>query len=584
MPRQWKRVLPLFFTLLCFATLRTAFVPGPQAEETRTRRVLPWDLAVPGQPFRRDCVMPATAAWIVTYLGATEPASAYQLGLSPLGLFGGAIGILLTAVLVNAFARTKPESRSTATSGVCPMAGAFVRGLPRSADNFHGALLVTSEKLMDQNDTHFVSEGEEGLTICTGKDAGHILGHPSVIKPDDSHPFDKSCTQALDILCSNDDLWKRLVSTHPFTQVEKDGTKWVDLWCEKNYTYFIETIDKIIDDAIEKGKSGEWVPWQKTVEKCYYNGFCMMNYGKAPEEMPGFVTYEEYRQFIEWVDDHGKLATNYTTPSAEMTEKALPTRAKLESMLGEMWEDAKATEGKNLRPFTFLHKLASDPNIRDAHSHGEVVAMLISMWWSGNFSASVGCSNTVYGISLLSKQDGGKTLAKLRGEVDGARSYPELVKSDTLDTCCRESLRWRSPVLGTFRKVARTPCPVLYEKTLPVGHMVHLTPRGCHANTDYWGDDVGVYNPDRWTPEKKQEYPLVSDGPHYWPFGYGERRCIGAEMAQFFLRATVSRVVTRTEFEFEGHWDQWILFGTSQPLKIQGRFVKRSDKVPSTGV
>lgn len=416
--------------------------------------------------------------------------------------------------------------------------------------------------------------------MCSGEDAGAVVDHPNVEKPDNSHPFDKSCTQALDILCSNGDLWTRLCSTHPLSQIEPDGKKWVDLWCEENFHYFVNEVDKVIASCIEANK---FIVWQKAVEKCYYNGFCVMMYGKAPEEMEDFVQYEEYRTFIEWVDEHGKLATNYTKPSAKLDKQGKRTRERLERQLGLMWMDAKATQGKHLRPCTFLHKLASDPKLRDAHSHGEVVAMLISMWWSGNFSASVGCSNTVYGLYRLSKHDGGEEgsfLEAVRSEVSHATSYSDLAESPNLALAIRESLRWRSPVLGSFRRVKKTPGPELYCKKSEEGHMFMVTPRGCQADKSYWGQDVDSYNPHRWTSEQKQLYPIVSDGPHYFPFGYGKRRCIGAEMAQFFLKTTVSRFISQTEFQMKGRWDQWILFGTSQPLKIQARFVRRGRKLP----
>jgi len=470
------------------------------------------------------------------------------------------------------------QDRAKATAGVPGLVGAFLRGLPRSVDTVHDALLITVEKLLQKHDTHFL---HAGLTMCSGKDAGTVLAHPNTEKPDNSHPFDKSCTQALDILCSNGDLWTRLCSTHPLAQKEPDGTKWVDLWCEKNYDHFVGEIDKVIATCIAKN---DWLIWQKAVEKCYFNGFCVMIYGKSPDEMEDFVQYEEYRTYIEWVDEHGKMATNYTKPSASLDKKGKRTRERLETQLGSMWLDAKATHGKDLRAHTFLHKLASDPKLRDAHTDGEVVAMLISMWWSGNFSASVGCSQTVHGLHLLSQKDGGgpgSFLEAVRDEVSTATSYADLAGSPNLALAIRESLRWRSPVLGSFRRVTKTPGPELYNKKSEEGHMFMVTPRGCQADTSYWGADAALYNPHRWTSEQKQRYPIVSDGPHYFPFGYGARRCIGAEMAQFFLKTTVARWISQTEFQMKGHKDQWILFGTSQPLKIQARFAPRGTKMPA---
>merc|ERR1711990_616711 len=107
----------------------------------------------------------------------------------------------------------------------------------------------------------------------------------------------------------------------------------------------------------------------------------------------------------------------------------------------------------------------------------------------------------------------------VRREIGTARTYSDLKKLNTLDTLCCESLRWRSPVLGTFREVCESPGPTLYGKTLPVGHMVMLTPRGCQADQAYWGKDVSEFNPSRCTQTKKSECPLISHGPHYWPFG-----------------------------------------------------------------
>ncbi len=99
---------------------------------------------------------------------------------------------------------------------------------------------------------------------------------------------------------------------------------------------------------------------------------------------------------------------------------------------------------------------------------------------------------------------------------------------------------------------------------LPQGSSVIVLTPMLHRDRSVWGEDAEQFNPDHFAPERRQEIP-----PHaFYPFGAGERACIGRQFAM--QEATLVLAMILQRFELVGPTDYQLKIAETLTIKPTG--------------
>jgi cytochrome P450/NADPH-cytochrome P450 reductase len=99
---------------------------------------------------------------------------------------------------------------------------------------------------------------------------------------------------------------------------------------------------------------------------------------------------------------------------------------------------------------------------------------------------------------------------------------------------------------------------------LPEGSSVIVLTPMLHRDRSVWGDDAEQFNPDHFAPERRQELP-----PHaFYPFGAGERACIGRQFA--LQEATLVLGMMLQRFDLAGPTDYRLKIAETLTIKPTG--------------
>ena len=158
-----------------------------------------------------------------------------------------------------------------------------------------------------------------------------------------------------------------------------------------------------------------------------------------------------------------------------------------------------------------------------------------------------------------------KVYDKLQEEIDafwnlvGQREieYDDLKQLKYLTRCIMETLRlWTSIPNGTSREIieddfitGKDGTPVL----LPKGTYIQIPNWTRHRNSELWGEDVHVFNPDREFKDDEiwENMGINSYNPsteRFSPFTYGPRDCIGKNFSQIEMRLIVINLMKNFTF------------------------------------
>jgi cytochrome P450 len=96
---------------------------------------------------------------------------------------------------------------------------------------------------------------------------------------------------------------------------------------------------------------------------------------------------------------------------------------------------------------------------------------------------------------------------------------------------------------------------------IPAGSMILLSPYATHHSPAIW-DDPEAFDPERFAPQKKDSWSRFA----YFPFGGGQRQCIGNRYALMQMQVVVSKVVQRFQMHLiPGHKVEFSTLNTLHP-------------------
>ncbi|WP_162159083.1 cytochrome P450, partial [Arthrobacter sp. I3] len=136
-------------------------------------------------------------------------------------------------------------------------------------------------------------------------------------------------------------------------------------------------------------------------------------------------------------------------------------------------------------------------------------------------------------------------LAKARAQVDevlGTESarFEHLPRLGYLDQILKETLRlWPTAPAFNVTPYEDTTLGGRYE--VPAGQPIMILIPQLHRDKAAWGEDAGIFDPERFSPERAAEIPANA----WKPFGNGQRSCIGRgfalQEAMLFLAKLLQR-------------------------------------------
>jgi len=149
--------------------------------------------------------------------------------------------------------------------------------------------------------------------------------------------------------------------------------------------------------------------------------------------------------------------------------------------------------------------------------------------------------------------DGRKQKAKSNCTSSSSSLYPATLTYDEVsnqmpvfDQVLSETLRLHPPFFQLSRTVKKE--TTFRGKTIPVGHIVNISPGAAHRLPELWGEDADRFDPDRFTAENKAKHPKYA----WIPFGGGMHQCGGRKFAWNSLKVSLSWLLRNYEIEFVG--------------------------------
>ncbi|KAI0204029.1 cytochrome P450 [Astrocystis sublimbata] len=200
----------------------------------------------------------------------------------------------------------------------------------------------------------------------------------------------------------------------------------------------------------------------------------------------------------------------------------------------------------------------------------ELVEQLLTFMVAGHETTATALTWAVY---VLSKNPDMQT--RLRDEVrtnlrspsspNRTENLVSVIDNDMpyLNAICQEVLRYFSPVPITFREAVVDTS--LGGVPIPAGTQIIICPRATNRDVALWGDDAGVFNPNRYLGQPKQTHVDPLDQDHGYDesakkqtgvrsnyatltFLHGARSCIGQSFSKSELAILVATLVGRFEF------------------------------------
>jgi len=184
---------------------------------------------------------------------------------------------------------------------------------------------------------------------------------------------------------------------------------------------------------------------------------------------------------------------------------------------------------------------ARDPESGETMSDQQIRDEIFTLFMAGYESTATSVTWTCY-LLLARRPD---ALGRLREEIDrvlGGRvpAVADLDQLPYLGQVVAEGLRLYPAFPMYFRSA--TEADQLGERTIPAGAQLIVSPYATHRDPDYWPNPE-EFDPERFSPEADSRARRTA----YYPFGMGQRRCIGEPMSLTIALLTLAALTQRFE-------------------------------------
>jgi len=205
---------------------------------------------------------------------------------------------------------------------------------------------------------------------------------------------------------------------------------------------------------------------------------------------------------------------------------------------------------------------------------GNIKNQIMTFMIAGQLTTSELMPNALYNLVAHPA-----VLARVRAEADrifGADDdylpeYDDIGKFSYLSQVINETLRLSPPVLS-FDRMALADTVIGGKYPVKAGEAVTVLTGALHRQPQ-WGDNVELFDPDRFAPERSAERSSAL----FKPFGTGARSCIGRQFALHEATMAIARLVHRYRLLDTTHYvPQWDSATSRRPVGFSLDLIRRT--------
>ncbi len=262
----------------------------------------------------------------------------------------------------------------------------------------------------------------------------------------------------------------------------------------------------------------------------------------------------------------GELGSDTVTPA--FNDELATLHAFIDTLIAE--HRSGDSESEDLLTLMLQPDSAGNPVLSTENVRNQIMTFLIA----GQLTTSELMPNALY--NLVSDP---AALHRVRAEVDtvfGADddylpSYDDIGKLSYLRQVIEETLRLSPPVLH-FDRMALEDTVIGGKYLIRRGEAVTVLTGALHRQPG-WGDNVELFDPDRFAAERSAARPAAL----FKPFGTGERSCIGRQFALHEAAMALARLVHRYRLIDGYHYvPQWESPTSRRPVGFRLDLIRRT--------
>jgi cytochrome P450 len=363
-----------------------------------------------------------------------------------------------------------------------------------------------------------------------------------------------------------------LTNTHPFEAAVEDE-KWHDLrendpfsqdyfndWLSSQINPLHTFLDNSLTELVAVSANEGYLPAYESIQKLTFDSFSLATVGQVfPNEVFGQFntmckegTSRMSRSiFGNWLISETPWNHNYKKVSKAWFKR-------FDQVVGR-----EQTPANSLLDW-FVREGGSNFDIQKLRN------FCAGVYPGGAVSTPSGITSALY---LLDRHP--EVRAALQVELKALFAQPlkleRLEACTMLDRVLRESLRLWPSVPFFLRSVNSSNATELAGHLIPVNTPIYISNWYLQRLGDRWPEPE-VFNPSRWDEATCRQNDWGSD--YFFPFGRGNRACLGQSFALFFMKLTLAVLVSKYAVLFDDQpHDQEFFFGVSVPRQLRAKFV-----------
>ena len=259
---------------------------------------------------------------------------------------------------------------------------------------------------------------------------------------------------------------------------------------------------------------------------------------KGKEILRAFVTFQEMSARIGMQKLFLIPAFFRRKSQKRYAEAGEVIRGALAQMLRPRYDDPDSGGDDILS--ALLHAL--NPDTGEPFSFTELLDQISMLFLAGHETTASSMTWTLYLLALYPEhqEEAYEEVARIRPE--GSFTLEDIGQMQKVQNIFKEALRLYPPVSFMARVAAEE--TTMRDKKIAKGSYVVVSPWLMHRNERYW-EDPHMFDPDRFNhPEKITKFT-------YFPFGLGQRICIGAGFAKQESTLLLASILRRYRLELE---------------------------------